>query len=176
MKMKKIILSLLFTLSFLIVAPQFVFACELDADCPNGQVCKNNDYSNVGGKICVPGSRDIKPTDDSIFGKIEAPRGVAELNDQSEGGIGLILFISNLIKIVSIVAGVWTMFNFIFAGFTYITESGKSGSIEKIGNNLTMSVVGLAIIVASYTIAGVIGFLIFGDATYIISPTIPTAI
>ena len=116
------------------------------------------------------------PQPNSVFGNIEAPPGVAELNQQSDSGIGLILFFSNLIRLISVIAGLWTMFNFIIAGFTYITSSDNSGSIEKIGNKLTLSVVGLAIIVASYTIAAVIGLIIFGDATFIINPQIPSPI
>jgi len=174
--MKKIILSLVLSFVFLLGFSSLALACQTDNDCPAGQTCQLNTKSNVGGKICLPGNRDIPIDDSNIFGTIEAPQGVSQLNDDSESGIGLILFISNLIKIVSVVAGVWTMFNFIFAGFTYVTQSGKSGEIEKIGQNLTNSVIGLGIIVGSYTIAAIIGLIIFGDASFIINPSIPTAI
>ena len=66
------------------------------------------------------------------------------------------------------------MLNFILAGFTYVTSSGDPSAIEKIGSKLTLSVVGLAIIIASYTIAAVIGLILFGDAGFIISPEIPS--
>jgi hypothetical protein len=112
----------------------------------------------------------------SVFGNIDAPPGVDKFNQQSASGIGLILFFSNLIKLISVIAGVWTMFNFIFAGFTYITKANDSGAIEKIGDKLSLSVVGLAIIIASYTIAAVIGLILFGDAGFIINPQIPSPI
>ncbi len=111
----------------------------------------------------------------SVFGPIEAPQGVSQLNDDA-GGIGLLLFISNMIKMLSIVAGIWVMFNFVIAGFTYITSAGDSGAYSKIGEKLSFSVTGLLLIVAAYTITGVISLLIFGDATYILNPDIPTAI
>ena len=101
---------------------------------------------------------------------------MAQLNEQEESGIGIIVFISNVIKLLAVVAGLMVMFNFIIAGFTYITAGEDPGKIEKIGSKLTMSVVGLAIIVASYTIAALIGLLLFKDPTYIINPQIPTAI
>lgn len=111
------------------------------------------------------------------FGAIEAPPGVDSLNRQAgESGIGLVIFFSNLIKFLAIVAGLWTMLNFILAGFTYITSSDDSGAISKIGGKLTLSVVGLAIIVASYTIAAILGLILFGDATFIINPKIPSPI
>lgn len=114
------------------------------------------------------------PSTDSVFGNIEAPQGVAELNIHA-GGIGLLLFISNMIKLASIIAGVWVLFNFISAGFTYIT-SADSSAYSKIGEKLSMSVMGLALIVASYTIIGIVSLIIFGNPTYIINPQIPTAI
>lgn len=111
---------------------------------------------------------------DSVFGVIEAPQGVAQLNTDG-GGIGVMLFISNMIKLATVIAGVWVLFNFIFAGFTYIT-SNDSSAYAKIGEKLSMSVTGLVLIVASYTLIGIVSMIIFGDPTYIINPDIPTAI
>lgn len=115
----------------------------------------------------------------NVFGKIEAPAGVAELNTQAgatSNNIGLLIFVSNMIKVASIVAGIWVLFNFVFAGFTYISASGDSSAYAKIGEKLALSATGLLLIVAAYTIAGILGLLIFGDATYIINPQIPTAL
>ncbi len=126
-----------------------------------------------------PAGEDAPLAADSVFGQIEAPAGVAELNTQAgaaSSNIGLLIFVSNVIKLASIVAGIWVLFNFIMAGFTYITANGDSGAYAKIGEKLALSATGLLLIVASYTIAGILGLLIFGDATYIINPQIPTAI
>lgn len=122
-------------------------------------------------------SNQLAMAQGSVFGDIEAPVGVAEFNSQAgESGIGLLIFISNMIKFSSVIAGIWVMFNFIFAGFTYVTSNGDSGAYAKIGEKLSLSVTGLVLIVAAYTIAGIISLIIFGDATYIINPQIPTAI
>lgn len=124
-------------------------------------------------------SNQVMAEEASVFGPIEAPVGVAALNKQAgkaNSNIGLLIFISNMIKVVSIVAGIWVLFNFIMAGFTYITAAGDSGAYAKIGEKLALSATGLLLIVASYTIAGIISLIIFGDATYIINPQIPTVI
>ncbi|MFA6814368.1 MAG: hypothetical protein WCR60_02360 [Patescibacteria group bacterium] len=134
-----------------------VFACQ------EGRVCLPSD----------PGCVDSTDHPEIVVGKINAPPGVSNFNQQA-GGIGIILFFSNLIKLIALVAGLWTMLNFILAGFTYVTSSGDPSAIEKIGSKLTLSVVGLAIIIASYTIAAVIGLILFGDAGFIISPEIPS--
>ncbi len=112
-----------------------------------------------------------------IFGTVEAPKGVAAFNEQAGGGIGLLIFISNMIKLGTVIAGIWVLFNFIQAGFTYITSSGDSGAHKKVTDQLTMSVIGLVIIVTAYTLIAVISLLLFGKADYILNPTIcgPTA-
>ena len=142
--MKKILLSLLFTFAILLSNSQAVIAIQ-----------------------------DITPLDkptttEGVFGKIDAPAGVTELNAEAgkdNNYIGLLKFISNMIKFASIVAGIWVMFNFIFAGFTYVSSSGDSSAYAKIGEKLSLSVTGLLLIVAAYTIAGIISLLIFGNAT-----------
>jgi hypothetical protein len=106
------------------------------------------------------------------FGTIVAPAGV-ERYDQAAGGIGLLLFMSNLIQIATVVAGVWVMFNFITAGYMYVTSNGDSGIHGKVSSKLTQSVIGLVIIVAAYGIAALVGLLMFGDATYFLNPDIP---
>lgn len=107
------------------------------------------------------------------FGNIEAPAGVRKY-DAAAGGIGLLLFVSNLIQIATVVAGLWVMFNFITAGFTYVTSNGDSAAHGKIASKLTQSIIGLVIIVAAYGVTALAGLLFFGDAMYFLNPQIPT--
>ena len=107
-----------------------------------------------------------------IFGEIKIPQGVKQYNIDAGGGdaIGLILFISRLITVVTIVAGIFAMFNIIHAGFIYLSSSGDSASHGKVRDKITYSVIGLLIIVVSYTLAGLIGIIVFGDPRFIINP------
>jgi len=172
--MKKIILSVIIFLIFLLgfsTKPSSAQQVTCEGTCYQNSSCE------AIGKTPAPGT--CRLTDSvccTTFGVIKAPPGVAEFNAQAEGGIGIIIFFSNLIKLISIIAGLWTMLNFILAGFTYVTSADNPSAIEKIGTKLSSSVIGLAIIVASYTIAAVIGLILFGDATFIINPQIPTPI
>lgn len=106
-----------------------------------------------------------------VFGTIDAPPGVSSY-DKGAGGFGLTLFISNLIKLATIAAGLWTLLNIVLAGYEYITGSGDSGAHQKVRQKITMSIIGLAIIVFSYTLMAIIGLIFFGDAGYILSPTV----
>ncbi len=111
------------------------------------------------------------------FGKIDPPVGVSSY--QAKVGadeIGIIAFASNLVRLITIVAGIWMMINFITAGWIYLTGEGDSSAGEKVSKKILNSVMGMAIIAFSYTIAAIIGLLIFGDASYIIQPTLESAI
>jgi len=109
---------------------------------------------------------------ESVFGKVEAPPGVAAYDAAAANGIGLILFISNLIRIITIAGGIFVMGNIIYAGWIYISSSGKAEAHTKVADTVVYSVIGLAIIVGSYAAAALAGLIFFGDATFILSPTI----
>ena len=111
-----------------------------------------------------------------FVGAIKKPEGLAAFDAQAGGGesIGLLIFISNLIKVGTVVAGIWVLFNIIFAGWMYITSSGDSAVHGKVKDQITNSIIGLIVIVAAYTIVALIGLLLFGRADYFLNPTIPT--
>lgn len=129
----------------------------------------------VGGGITATSAvtRTAWAATTDIFGKINPPAGVDKYNAQAgSGGIGLVLFFSNMIRFATVIAGIWVFINFILAGWTYITSSGDTGAHKKVSEKLTMSVMGIMIIVGAYTIAALIGIIVFDDPTYIISPTL----
>lgn len=105
----------------------------------------------------------------SVWGCINTPPGVA---NYGAGPEGLIVFASNIIKLITVIAGIWSLFNLIFAGFKYITASNDVKAVETAWTSIYMSLIGLIIIVSSFTIAALVGFLFFGDPTFILSPKI----
>lgn len=116
----------------------------------------------------------------TIFGSVSPPPGVAQYNDLVGGvvggpdgeRIGLFIFVSRAIQVFTIVAGLIVFFNFIIAGFTYISSEGNPKAHEEVKNRLTYSVIGLIIIVCAYTIIALLSLLIFGDASFILNPQI----
>ncbi|HEX9817328.1 MAG TPA: hypothetical protein VGA89_00310 [Patescibacteria group bacterium] len=127
-------------------------------------------FLQIGSPVRAQTDVDDTTTSTTIFGTIQAPAGVDRYNLADESGIGLITFISNLIRVATVVAGVWVMINFILAGWKYIIGSGDSKAPSEASQMMTNSLIGLAIIVGAYTLAAVIGLIFFGDATFIISP------
>jgi len=114
------------------------------------------------------------PLTTDVLGTVSPPPGVIDYNLKAGGtttGIGLLLFMSNLIKIATVVAGIYVLFNFIVSGFDYIT-AGDTKANQKVKDRLTMSVIGLVIIVGSYVVIGVFGLILFGRADYFLNPQI----
>lgn len=81
------------------------------------------------------------------------------------GGIseGLVLFLNNILRLVFVVAGLFAFLNLIIAGFQFLSAGGDPKTIEKAWNRIWQSLVGLLIIVCSFLLAAIFGYLLFGD-------------
>ena len=83
----------------------------------------------------------------------------------------LLPFISDLVTVVAVVAGIWVLINIFLAAYTAILSSGDAQAMQKVRNNITNSVIGLLLIVLAYTIAALAGAILFGDSNLFINPT-----
>lgn len=151
-------------------------SCTSPGQCINNYKCIEKSQIDQGGKIIVTIGRSSEPNcNSSVVGAVKPPIGISEFDnrsgaDSSGQQIGIIFFASNLLRLFATIAGIWAMFNIGMAGYMYITAMSDAGVTEKVKDKITMTVIGLAIIAGSYIIAGLIGLVMFGDATFIISP------
>ncbi len=114
-------------------------------------------------------------TPGDAIGGIDVPPGVAEINTASglpADQIAVFYFLSRMIRIAAIAAGIWSFLNVMLAGWTYITSGGNAQAHTKARDLITMSLLGMLLIGSIYTVAGVFGFIFFGDAGFILNPTI----
>jgi hydrogenase-4 membrane subunit HyfE len=86
--------------------------------------------------------------------------------------MGIVLFFTNVIRLVFVAAGIYALVNFIIAGYQYMSAGGDSKQLTAAWARIWQTLLGLIIIVSSFALAGIIGFLFFGDATYILKPVI----
>lgn len=109
----------------------------------------------------------------SVFGNINNPlaRGYGGLTD-SGNNAGLIGLVNNLVALITVLAGLFVLVNFILAGYIYLSANGQPQKIAEAGNKILQSVIGLAIVAAAYIIAGLIGYLLFKDSTILLKPTL----
>ncbi len=122
--------------------------------------------------LTCPGDPTCPTSATDVFGTVAKPAGVAAFDTASGGSIGIVLFFSNAIKIVTVVAGLIVFLNIIGAGLSIIGSSGDASATEKAKNQIVNSVLGLALIVVSYVIIALISLVLFGDPLYILNPTI----
>lgn len=87
-------------------------------------------------------------------------------------GQGLALFISNALRLFFVVAGILALFNFVLAGFQYMTSGGDSKKMEEAWSRIWLSLIGLIVIVGSFALAGLFGWLLFQDPLFMLRPTI----
>lgn len=146
--------------------------CICPAGCVNeGAIVGRDSVCGTKLKSAPPAAGGTGATGTDIFGKIESPQGVDQFTP-ADGSNGLLNFISMLIKIFTVICGLLTFFNFIFSGYAFIMSDGNAKSVETVRNRLTYSILGLVLIVSSYTIIALVSLIIFGNAGYILNPTI----
>lgn len=103
------------------------------------------------------------------IGTIEQPEA---LNQYPSSGAGIFIILNNIMKLMIVGAGLFALFNFITAGYQFISAGGNTDKINEAWNKIWQSMLGVLIAAGSFVLAGVLGKLIFGDWTAITSPTI----
>jgi len=106
----------------------------------------------------------------SFFGQIKPPPGVDKYS--STHGEGLIKLLNNVLRLAVVGAGLFALFNFIIAGYKFMTAGGEPQKISNAWAKIWQSLVGLLICAGSFTLAAVAGKLIFGHYDAILNPKI----
>jgi hypothetical protein len=101
---------------------------------------------------------------DDVVGTISLPAGIPS----EVGGIGN--FLTVIIRFFIIVAGLFTLWQFLSGGFAFITSNGDKAKITEATSKITMSLIGLVIIAASFIIIAIASQLLFGSFTAILAP------
>ncbi|MEI6532357.1 MAG: hypothetical protein WCO06_00810 [Candidatus Roizmanbacteria bacterium] len=78
------------------------------------------------------------------------------------------------LELFLIVAGLYTLVNFLTAGYSYITSEGDSKKISQANSRITYTIIGLIIIVVTPLIAILIGIIVFKRWDALINPDIKT--
>lgn len=106
----------------------------------------------------------------NIFGKITPPPGTpADITDPQ---VGLFRIIRVGLELVVVVAALFMLFNLIVAGYSYIFSNGDPKKVGEANMRITYAIMGLAIIVLTPLIAGIVGIVMFGRFDAILNPDI----
>lgn len=74
----------------------------------------------------------------------------------STAGSGLFTFMSNLFKIVGTIGAIYVVFQFLIAGYDYISANGDSKKTEQAWAKIWQSILGLVIISSAFVLSGVV--------------------
>lgn len=99
-----------------------------------------------------------------FIGTIDVPAGIPSATTSTTS------VISALVRFVVVVAGIFSLWQFLIGGLGYITSGGDKGKLTESQNKITMSLVGLVIIAASFIIIALVSQVLFGDFTAILAP------
>jgi hypothetical protein len=108
-----------------------------------------------------------------LFGEIRLPEPLAQGYGQVDTvGGGLLGFFNNILKLVTVVAGLFAMVNFILAGYGILSSGGDPEKVSKSSEKIWYSMLGMVLIVAAYAFAALLGWILFKDSTAILNPKI----
>lgn len=68
--------------------------------------------------------------------------------------------LSRLIGILTVIAGIWFIFNFIAGALSFLSAGGSEEGIKKATAKITQSLIGLVVVVAAYAIISLLGALL----------------
>lgn len=111
----------------------------------------------------------------SIFyqiGTVKPPKAIENIGTLEGGALGKLIsiFTSALIT----VAGIYALFNFILAGYAFMSADNDPGKIQGAWAKIYQTIIGLAFAAGAFVLASIVGQLIFDDPTALTSPIIPT--
>ncbi len=102
-----------------------------------------------------------------VFGRIDLPGplqgGYGDYAGAGGTGGGLPGLLSNIIKMVIVAAGLYFVINVILAGYKIMTSQGDPEKLGKGQSQIWNSMIGMVVVVASFAIAALVGWILFKD-------------
>lgn len=103
----------------------------------------------------------IAQANTNIFGQVSPPPGVKEY----AGGKleGLPAFINNILKVLIVGAGVYSLFNLVLAGYAFLSAGDDPKKVTAAWSKIYQTLLGLAFAAGSFVLAALFGKIIFND-------------
>ena len=91
------------------------------------------------------------------FGQITTPGGYQPGGDIGSSTSAIEKLISNVLVVLTVVAGISFVLYFLLGGLNWITAGGDKGKVDKAKGMMTSGAIGLIIITLSYAITWIVG-------------------
>lgn len=109
----------------------------------------------------------LAQSDPNPFGTIKPPAQVT-----GDAGTGIGNLIQKAIWVLIIGAGVYSLFNFILAGYGFLSAGDDPKKVAGAWAKIWQTALGLAVVAGSFALAAIVGKLVFGNWNFILSPNI----
>ncbi|OGM10797.1 hypothetical protein A2Z22_02835 [Candidatus Woesebacteria bacterium RBG_16_34_12] len=103
-----------------------------------------------------------------IIGPVNPPPGVSNYG-LAFSGPGITNFISNIIKLLIVIAGIYAVINLILAGLSFMGAGGDPQKVANARSKIWQTLIGLVISVGALVLAAIFGLILFGDAFFFLS-------
>lgn len=98
------------------------------------------------------------------FGRFAPPVNNQYTADAATNPFGIIeLIVSNVIGLLTVLAGLYFVVNMILAGIKWLGSGGESGKVADARMQMIQSVLGIIVVVAAYSIIGLVGTIVGFD-------------
>lgn len=87
----------------------------------------------------------------------------AQVNNAVEGLQNVTKTISSVIGVITIVAGIWFIFQFIIGGIQWLSSGGDKQALEQARGRITNALIGLVIVVSGITILSLVSVFLGFD-------------
>ena len=104
----------------------------------------------------------------NIIGTITPPASIPSGVTDTTG------FLRGIIVFIIVLAGIFSFWQILIAGFGYITAGGDKAKVEVAQQKINHALIGLVIIAASFIISAIAGQILFKDPNFILNPKIET--
>lgn len=95
------------------------------------------------------------------FGQIAPPVPLQAFSGGTVAGIPILINI--LLRTLVVIAGIFTVFNIVLAGYGYLSAEGDPKKISDAASKIYQSIIGLVVVAGSFGLAAIIGRILFGD-------------
>ena len=105
------------------------------------------------------------------FGEITLPPPIASYGNMDEGPGK---FLQMALKTLIVIAGVYALFNLVFAGYAFMSAGDDPKKVAGAWAKIWQTLLGLAVAAGAFVLAAIFGKLLFNDAMFLLKPTLPT--
>lgn len=106
------------------------------------------------------------------FGTVKVPDGLSAYGAEPGPAFGKLIQFG--LRALVVGAGIYALFNLVLAGYSFMSAGDDSKKVSGAWSQISQTLIGLAFAAGAFVLAAMIGQLLFGNALFLLQPSIPT--